>query len=92
MGAAIAELELRIETASTLILRKVLDVDNPAHRAIILASNDPAALHLMRRGGVVAGCQPVPRSPPGGVSSRCNGMEVVGLVGQYAIRASSAIC
>jgi hypothetical protein len=39
--------ELRYETASTLMLRKALDKDNPAHRQLLRASRDPSECRLL---------------------------------------------
>ncbi len=40
MGPPLLELELRYETASTLLLRKVLDPGKPAHAAILAEYGD----------------------------------------------------
>jgi hypothetical protein len=40
VGPAFLELELHYETASTLLLRKVLDADKPEHRAILQEYGD----------------------------------------------------
>ncbi|KAI8464321.1 MAG: hypothetical protein J3K34DRAFT_119898 [Monoraphidium minutum] len=43
----VASIELRYETASTLLLRKVLDKGNPAHRALLAGSRDPTTQALL---------------------------------------------
>lgn len=39
--STVGEIELRYETASTLMLRGVLNKSNPTHRALLRSSRDP---------------------------------------------------